>query len=78
MAGLHIIVVCSIVYRASSDKKRSRFSFNRMIFHIDYVLAFFSDDWNISSDLARDDADELIVCRTNGALVLIASSSLND
>ena len=68
MAGLHIIVVCSIVYRASSDKKRSRFSFNRMIFHIDYVLAFFSDDWNISSDLARDDADELIVCRTNGAL----------
>ena len=36
--------------------------------HIDYVLAFFSDDWNISSVLARDDADELIVCRTNSVL----------
>ena len=68
MAGLHIIVVCS-------NKKRSRFSFNRMIFHIDYVLAFFSDDWNISSDLARDDADELIVCIMARSSVLIASST---
>jgi hypothetical protein len=40
-----------------------------VILHVDHVFwACFSVDWNISSVLARDDADEFKVCRINGAL----------
>ena len=30
--------------------------------------SIFSDDWNISSVLDREDREELLICRTNGAL----------
>eukprot|EP01036_Dinobryon_divergens_P047267 gene47267-63348_t len=33
-----------------------------------WCIRYKTDDWNISSVLAQEDADELLICRTNGAL----------